>query len=263
MEAGLLVCRTAAALRAASRSNPDRNFSLPAQWAWFAWRPATTALPFRAPDGWGLTLEPPGPELADEIGAAPVYVLSDAEADWPALLDILLVSTDTEPWLRSIIMQRHETERLALKTRYAQRYGGGESAAFERFMQVTVAHATDPGDAVNSSASDRPPPVELRSISLTSYPHCTATVKSEDDGGLLFDLYDRDYLGSDRADMYRVAPEALPGLYLAMTQTTGDSPGTPAKLLASIGRHYPAWDDAFSWLKNSGVPFTHEVDPWA
>ncbi|CAB3794479.1 hypothetical protein [Pararobbsia alpina] len=104
---------------------------------------------------------------------------------------------------------------------------------------------------------------EVRSIKLNSFSRSTATVQLTDDGGLLFDFYDFDYLGSGRADMYRVAVQSLPGLYQAMAHTTGDSLRTPAELLACIGRHYPAWDDAFSWLKSSGVPFTHEVDPWA
>jgi hypothetical protein len=90
---------------------PTEICRYPAQWAWFAWRPASTALPFRAPDGWGLTLEPPGPELADEIGAAPVYLLDKTEADWPALLDILAICDDLEPWLRAIVVQCHESER--------------------------------------------------------------------------------------------------------------------------------------------------------
>ncbi|KAA1015863.1 hypothetical protein FVF58_00470 [Paraburkholderia panacisoli] len=242
---------------------PTEIFRYPAQWAWFAWRPAGTSLPFRLPDGWGLALEETDAALIDEIGTAPVYLLDEDEADWPALMDILLVSSDAAPWLRPIIEELHRVKRQALKQRYIALYGASESIAFERFMQMTVAPATDSDDAVNSSTSDRTPPVEFCSITLTSYPRCTATVKFENDGGLVFDLYDRDCLGSDRADMYRVAPEALPGLYVAMTQTTGDIPGTPAELLASIGRHYPAWHAAFSWLKNSGVPFTHEVDPWA
>jgi hypothetical protein len=98
---------------------------------------------FRAPDGWGLTVEPPGPGLADEIGAVPDYLLDEAEADWPALLDILLVCVDLEPWPRAIVVQRHASERQARKIRNAQCYGVGESAAFERLLRGTVAGAMD------------------------------------------------------------------------------------------------------------------------
>ncbi|MBC8752269.1 MULTISPECIES: hypothetical protein [Paraburkholderia] len=242
---------------------PTEVFRYPAQWAWFAWRPASTALPFRAPDGWGLTLEPPGPELAGEIGAAPVYLLDEAEADWPALLDILLVCDDLDPWLRSIVVQRHESERQARETRYAERYGVGESAAFERFLLRTVAGATDalsgehtPADGESQRATDR-------TITLKSYPHCTATVQLRDDGALVFDLYDRDYLGSGRADTYCVEGAGVALLHDVMAHTTGERPATPEALLIAIGQHYPVWADAYRWLSESGVPFTHETDPWA
>jgi hypothetical protein len=242
---------------------PTEVFRYPAQWVWFAWRPASTALPFRAPDGWGLTLEPPGPELADEIGAAPVYLLDAGEADWPALLDILLVCDDLEPWLRAIVVQRHDSERQARKTRYAQRYGVGESAAFERFLLRTVVVATDDRVAEPSSAGQTSASVHVQTITLKSYPHCTATVQLRGDGGLVFDLYDRDYLGSGRADTYCVEGAAVALLHDAMARTTGERPATSEALLIAIGQHYPAWADAYRWLSESGVPFSHEIDPWA
>ncbi|MFL9966143.1 hypothetical protein PQR02_35075 [Paraburkholderia sediminicola] len=242
---------------------PTEIFRYPAQWAWFAWRPANTGLPFRMPDGWGLALERPGPELADEIGAAPVYLLDEAETDWPALLDILLVCDDLEPWLRSIIVRHHESERRALKRRYTQRYGVGESAGFERFLLRTVAGATDAKRAEPMSAETAPEGDPIRTITLKSYPHCTATVQLHDDGTLVFDLYDRDYLGSDRADIYRVARDAVASLHDAMARATGERPATQEALLAAIGQRYPTWDEAYRWLRESGVPFSHEVDPWA
>ncbi|CAB3794475.1 hypothetical protein [Pararobbsia alpina] len=70
---------------------PAEIFRYPAQWVWFAWRPGGRGLPFRLPDGWGLALEPADTALTDEIGTAPVYLLDEDQADWPALLDILLV----------------------------------------------------------------------------------------------------------------------------------------------------------------------------
>ncbi|WP_429346214.1 hypothetical protein [Paraburkholderia sp. Clong3] len=238
-------------------------FWYPAQWAWIAWRPAGTALPFRTPNGWGLTLEPPGPELTDEIGLAPVYLLDEAEADWPALLDILLVCDDLEPWLRSIIVRRYESERRARKTRYAGCYGVGESAAFERFLLRTVAGATDTLSGEQTSAADESKRAIDLTITLKSYPHCTATGQLRDDGALVFDLYDRDYLGSGRADTYCVEGAAVALLHDVMACTTGERPATPEALLIAIGRHYPVWADAYRWLSASGVPFTHETDPCA
>jgi hypothetical protein len=84
-----------------------------------------------------------------------------------------------------------------------------------------------------------------------------------DDGTLVFDLYDRDYLGSDRADMYRVERDVVASLQDAMAHTAGERPATPEALLGAIAQHYPTWDDAYRWLRESGVPFRHEVDPWA
>jgi hypothetical protein len=147
--------------------------------------------------------------------------------------------------------------------RYAQRYGVGESAAFERFLLRTVAGTTVTLSGEPTSAADESQRAMDRTITLKSYPYCTATVQLRDDGALVFDLYDRDYLGSGRADTYCVEGAAVALLLEAMARTTGERPATPEALLIAIGRHYPAWADAYRWLSESGVPFTHEIDPWA
>lgn len=91
----------------------------------------------------------------------------------------------------------------------------------------------------------------------------TGWVRLLEDGDLEFELYDREYQDSDWATMYRVAANQLPFLFTAMTQSTGDNVDTPGELLAAIERHYPNWDEAFSWLSTSGVKFTRTDDPWA
>ncbi|MFM0321098.1 hypothetical protein [Caballeronia glebae] len=101
--------------------------------------------PFRLPDGWGVTLEPPDQTIAEALGDAAVYVLDENEADWPALLDILLVCANLEPWLRSIVKGLHQRKRQEAKRRYAALYGPNDTIAFEVFMHRIVVGACDLG----------------------------------------------------------------------------------------------------------------------
>jgi hypothetical protein len=106
----------------------------PAQWAYFVWTPRDNALPHAVPNGWGVLLHSPEPDLADIIDGAPVYFLQEFEADWPTLLDILLSCEPSPPWLEERILQLREKAAVRRREHWAWLYGDNRPA-FEAFMR--------------------------------------------------------------------------------------------------------------------------------
>ena len=112
----------------------DERARYPAQWAYFVWAPRTKALPHAVPNGWGVLLTEPEADLAEIIGEAPVYALSEFEFDWPTLLDILLECDPNQPWLHAIILAKREQAARRRREHWRTLYGD-DRPVFERFMR--------------------------------------------------------------------------------------------------------------------------------
>ncbi len=96
-------------------------------------------------------------------------------------------------------------------------------------------------------------------ITLAAHPQATAWVRIHENGDLELELYDRDYQGTERADLYRVACADLVRLAGHMMARVG-RPVRQEELLAAIQATFSSWYDLIAWLRETGVPITHHVD---
>lgn len=126
--ATIQICESGSLIEDGGRSR------FPAQWAYFVWTPRDNALPHAVPNGWGILLHSPEPDLAKIIDGAPVYFLQEFEADWPTLLDILHACEPSPPWLEERILQLCEKAAARRREHWARLYGDNRSA-FEEFMR--------------------------------------------------------------------------------------------------------------------------------
>ncbi len=81
-------------------------------------------------------------------------------------------------------------------------------------------------------------------------------------GTLEFELYDRDYLESERADIWRVEAADVGLLCAALTQRLGEPVDAAGAILDRLPQAFTSWFDLKPWLLNGVWPMHHHVDPW-
>ena len=101
----------------------------------------------------------------------------------------------------------------------------------------------------------------VKKITLDSHQKSTAWGRLMSDGSLEFELYDRDYMGGERADIYHMKPEhvdsfvaRLSPLYVAKDIAVG------ADWFESMPLLFSSWYEFIPWFREQGIQFTHLVD---
>lgn len=106
-------------------------------------------------------------------------------------------------------------------------------------------------------------PVRVRQVEIRAWEKCTAWLRAFSNGSMEFELYDRGFLDSDRADMFGFGANDV----ILMARELGspiDSPsGTASKLLDAILARFDSWGALMAWVKSIGVSPSRSFDPWA
>jgi hypothetical protein len=87
----------------------------------------------------------PDPDIAEIIESATINFLKDSEANWPTLLDILLIATTPPACLEACILRQRENAAARRRELWAVLYGD-DRPAFEVFMRKILDMAAWPAD---------------------------------------------------------------------------------------------------------------------
>lgn len=145
--------------------------------------------------------------------------------------------------------------------------------------QVLLAHAmglsgwmmgaeNKQGATMNADMPEEPPSTAwlpdaaVKKVTLPSWPKSAAWARLMPDGALEFELYDRDYLESERVDIWRVEARATGLLFAALAQRLGTSVDSAEDFLDALAQAFTSWTALKDWLLKGPWPVRHHVDPW-
>jgi hypothetical protein len=233
----------------------------PEQWMAVLWRPMAQALPWWRPDGWAFTVGSPQPWITESVEGAPVYVLADHECLWSAWLDISLACERTEPWFTRLL-QEHKARQLDAEMERNIAWYGSRGREFEHFLQQLTAPADVPSETMGLPRTAGSTHAAVKEVTLPSWPKSTACARLMPDGALEFELYDRDYLKSERADIWRVEATEVGLLCAALAQRLGESVDSADDLLDRLAHAFASWTSFKPWLLDGPWAVRHRVNPW-